>query len=872
MTVKNQGELLQFLSAGDANISSCKVYFSPKQSGEGTPSPENVRPIEGWSGVEVTHCGKNLFNGNVYPKRWNNDNWENTNTWRTTDFILVKPNTQYSIFYNTPPENLVLYTNTFDANMNCIAYTTIQSTITTGANAKYITLCNTANSLLPKIDTLMFIEGTQKPNSYIPYQSHAEKELPSEYQRVEYLESTGTQWIELPFGFLDTDEVEIKGAELTRGGDRYLVSPSVWNNHNNRFAMAGGLYKKFRAGFGNWSTVIKMSPDVDSDTLVHIWTYKNRKFSIDNGWSTLDVSNAAFSEESKNLKLFYGYLSPSVGQIYYYHHKKADDTEANLIPCLRRSDSKPGMYDTVSQTFYVNQGTGEFIAGPAVNRYEIDWSEDLGTIYGGYVDLVSGELVETWIKRDINNFSTIEAPNGTSAPPWNHRFNLRNWQTTTWDRESDGANGVIRVFSDCIQSGAGLGKTNYTADDTTGNWYVYDDTVSTVAEFKEKYSGHYAVYKLKPTFYTTHQLSPAILTTLTGSNTFWSNADYIEIEYDLIETQEIMDVRKRIIGSFPHLETAGGQFSTDMAAPLKSCRISFSPIQEGEGDPSPSNVRPISGWDGITVKRCGKNLYDPLGDDRQKIFIPKSTYVTAYGLGQIKYYREDGTLIDYWSFSGGKKIFKLIEDAYYFGITDGITSERMIGIGNNIPYEPYQGSTYTIPFPQTIYGGYVDLVKGEVVEEWVKVTLDGVTNNMKVNSDYSDNTYLITGVVYVKPPGKGDNYFVSNLYCDSMPLVADAVKGSNLPQDFPFIKTISNGELYLRIYHDYIANHPDLDTKQKRYDYANAYLMEHNVDVAYQLKTPIHHQIDSKTLTTLRGFNNVFSDANGSVELTYWTH
>jgi len=61
MTVKNQGELLQFLSAGDANISSCKVYFSPKQSGEGTPSPENVRPIEGWSGVEVTHCGKNLF-------------------------------------------------------------------------------------------------------------------------------------------------------------------------------------------------------------------------------------------------------------------------------------------------------------------------------------------------------------------------------------------------------------------------------------------------------------------------------------------------------------------------------------------------------------------------------------------------------------------------------------------------------------------------------------------------------------------------------------------------------------------------------------------------------------------------------------------
>ena len=32
----------------------------------------------------------------------------------------------------------------------------------------------------------------------------------------------------------------------------------------------------------------------------------------------------------------------------------------DLIPCIRKSDSKPGMYDTVSKTFYTNAGTGEF--------------------------------------------------------------------------------------------------------------------------------------------------------------------------------------------------------------------------------------------------------------------------------------------------------------------------------------------------------------------------------------------------------------------------------------------------------------------------------------------------------------------------------
>ena len=32
-----------------------------------------------------------------------------------------------------------------------------------------------------------------------------------------------------------------------------------------------------------------------------------------------------------------------------------------FIPSLRVSDNKPGLYDTVNNEFYVNQGTGEFL-------------------------------------------------------------------------------------------------------------------------------------------------------------------------------------------------------------------------------------------------------------------------------------------------------------------------------------------------------------------------------------------------------------------------------------------------------------------------------------------------------------------------------
>lgn len=44
---------------------SCIVNIEPVQAGSGTPSPDNVRPITGWTGCEVDVVGKNLWNNNV---------------------------------------------------------------------------------------------------------------------------------------------------------------------------------------------------------------------------------------------------------------------------------------------------------------------------------------------------------------------------------------------------------------------------------------------------------------------------------------------------------------------------------------------------------------------------------------------------------------------------------------------------------------------------------------------------------------------------------------------------------------------------------------------------------------------------------------
>ena len=51
-------------------------------------------------------------------------------------------------------------------------------------------------------------------------------------------------------------------------------------------------------------------------------------------------------------------------------------------------------------------------------------------------------------------------------------------------------------------------------------------------------------------------------------------------------------------------------FNDGSNLPMPSLKVSIEPIQSGSGDPSPSNVRPISGWTEANVTDCGVNVWD----------------------------------------------------------------------------------------------------------------------------------------------------------------------------------------------------------------------------------------------------------------------
>lgn len=60
-----------------------------------------------------------------------------------------------------------------------------------------------------------------------------------------------------------------------------------------------------------------------------------------------------------------------------------------------------------------------------------------------------------------------------------------------------------------------------------------------------------------------------------------------------------------------YAEGAIASFSDGVNAPVDKLLVEINPVQAGTGDPSPENIRPISGWTGCTVYRSGADTSTP---------------------------------------------------------------------------------------------------------------------------------------------------------------------------------------------------------------------------------------------------------------------
>ena len=186
-------------------------------------------------------------------------------------------------------------------------------------------------------------------------------------------------------------------------------------------------------------------------------------------------------------------------------------------------------------------------------------------------------------------------------------------------------------------------------------------------------------------------------------------------------------------------------------------KATWEPTQEGAGDPSPDNIRPIKGRDSVTVERCGENLLDSMPElpiriykDSPKVVVrsgtlPAGRYTTNVKLdvvpscvslnsALIKYELADGTekyfvpraqneTSETFTFATAIRTIAVVN----YGVIDGNITEISLvpGTTATASYSPYTGQTSTLTLPTTIYGGTVDAVTGESGENAKIIVVDG---------------------------------------------------------------------------------------------------------------------------------------------------
>lgn len=359
--------------------------------------------------------------------------------------------------------------------------------------------------------------------------------------------------------------------------------------------------------------------------------------------------------------------------------------------------------------------------------------------------------------------------------------------------------------------------------------------------------------------------------------------------------------KRRLMLNEPHLVSAQSDgiltLDTDMRAPLKTLRVDFEPVQEGEGDPSPENIRPITGWDGANVEARGKNLLDMLRpsygkatdnryyeelnannrDINRITLIAGLTYTLSFDLVCDKYpcnvsvgcgnesFSQDIRMVQ--TDKNGRAVITFtpseaqLKGRPYFAMrpvryaspttfTWSVTNIQLEIGSTATSYEPYSGSTTPISWADeagTVYGGYLEWLRdGTVRVTATRVAVDP-TKWTRYNKSNGFTAYQISNLPRTRYMREAENGCISNIISVFGSFSSSAMNRNIIQAPRPTQPSA------------YLALRDDLNPA--------------DVQLSYIIATPVTYTLTpQEVLRTLCGENNLWSDTNGPISATYWTH
>ena len=337
-------------------------------------------------------------------------------------------------------------------------------------------------------------------------------------------------------------------------------------------------------------------------------------------------------------------------------------------------------------------------------------------------------------------------------------------------------------------------------------------------------------------------------------------------------------------GSIASFDDGGDGF------PLKSLVVNIEPKQSGSGDPSPTNVRPISGWSGANVNRTGVNLLDWTKGTSDKTITLGGAEQAANNISHSDFIRVLPSTQYYANFSGSANIWGIIyfdenKQPLNSGDMAGAVNPKVITTPNNCyyliinvatsqlgtsslnypstdtSYHPYQGESKSIPFkdkngnPITVYGGKIDVVKGEGEEQCGKVKM----SDLAIGVTATNTTGKVRGYAY----DPNDNLKIARLGSGVLDPFSrcNALPAKNENQTYQCVKGISQGGTNDIVYF-YDEN---IQTVQGWIDF----MRDNNVEFTYTLAEPTPIYCEPTEIKSLKGSNNVWADTGDVEDVQY---
>ena len=294
--------------------------------------------------------------------------------------------------------------------------------------------------------------------------------VPSEYQEVEYIESTGTQYIDTGMKGTENTKVDI---EFQITGIKFLPFGARSGATSNCFAiwsLNANVGSSLRVGFDGTNGYTGGPTTTDKYHIIHSkdGTYVNNELV----WTIQTISTFTTPQ---NLIVF-GYYSSSTNRglsemkLYSLKLWENNTLVRNFIPCYKKSNNEIGLYDTINDVFYTNNGTGTFLKGDDIiklpSAYQrVEYIESTGTQYID-TNYTPNQNTKAYTKFNSN---TLQSGLYSSSNKFTAYIN---------------SNGNWRFGSTTVRINPSIGVLYTSVQDKTGviinetDVYNYDDTVT----------------------------------------------------------------------------------------------------------------------------------------------------------------------------------------------------------------------------------------------------------------------------------------------------------------------------------------------------------------------------------------------------------